>query len=121
MPETIVDGIWHWYDVASDLQEQGGLTDVTINPLSVEESSCGGSWNDIDFYLSWVPEKFTMSQFSQTLVTAFERVVGYRPFCRYEDEDGLVTVEWSKVDPTERYAVLKHTSGVVKLKKLKGS
>lgn len=86
---------WHWYNVMSDLKEQGGLSDVVIDPLSVDAHGCGGQHGDNRFYITWVHNQFllvTMQRFSQQLVDAFARVVEYQPFCRY-DRYGMVTIE----------------------------
>lgn len=101
---------WLWYDIMSDLRQQGKLDGVTINPLTVTAHGCGGEYQGNHFVLTWVHNHFlliTMSYYSQPLVDAFAKVVEYQPFCRYEEEGGLITVEWDKDDPTGRLEKLK--------------
>jgi len=120
MPETIEQCCsvpkWHWYNIMSDLDVQGGLPGVVIDPLSVEECGCGGTTTaGTKFYITWVKDKFlllSVSQQEQALVDAFAKVVGYQPFCRYiSTKGGLLTIEWDKQDPTGRYSELE-TEGV---------
>lgn len=111
MPETATDGIWRWYDVMHDLELQGGLAGVNVDPLSVEAHGCGGETQvGTKFYITWVPETFllvSMSQEEWPLVEAFAKVVGYRPFCKYISKDtGLLTIEWDKKESESRFAEL---------------
>lgn len=124
MAETIVKrgsvAKWHWYNVMADLQEQGGLKGVIIDPLTVDKHGCGGSIGDNPFYITWLHEKLllvTMETFSKQLVDAFARVVEYKPFCRYE-RDGMVTVEWDKVSPQSRFEELQHETEVQNLREM---
>lgn len=119
MTETIENGCdgfekWHWFNVQKDLIEQGGLTGVVeINPLSVKAHGCGGEHNGNHFYFTWLYSQFllvTMQQFSQPLIDAFAKVVGYQPFCHYKS-GGLVTVEWDKDNPELRLEELKQEQG----------
>lgn len=103
-------GKWHWFNVMSDLENQGGLAGVVIDPLSMSAHGCGGQTkNCTKFYITWVPDTFLMLSMSQeepALVEAFAKVVEYRPFCRYINEPGLLTIEWDRKDPESRFAVL---------------
>jgi len=122
MPETIETSCygkakWPWFSVMTDLKEQGGLRDVTVDPLSVDAHGCGGNLEGKAFYITWVYDKFlllTMEQFSQPLVDAFAKVVGYAPFCRYI-RNGNITVEWDKNNPEGRLAELGEEPGVCEL------
>jgi hypothetical protein len=92
----------------SDLEKQGGLVGVVINPLSVSEYGCGGEHEGNLFYITWVHNKYlllTMQHLSQPLIDAFAKVVEYQPFCRYEREE-KVTVEWDKSGSEARFAEL---------------
>jgi len=115
MAETIKNGCdgqakWHWYNVMEDLNTQGGLDEVVIDPLTVNAHGCGGKTKKgTKFYITWVPDMFllvSMSHEEQKLVDAFAKVVEYRPFCRYVNEYGLLTFEWDKKDPSGRFAEL---------------
>jgi hypothetical protein len=101
---------WHWFNVISDLERQEGLAGVIIDPFSVNAHGCGGHTKEgTRFYITWVPDMFllvSMSQEEQALVEAFAKVVEYRPFCRYINEHGLLTIEWDKKDPEGRFAEL---------------
>ena len=111
---------WLWYDVMKDLREQGGITDVIIEPMTVSENGCGGVYQRMRFYMTWVHNRFllvTMLGYSQPLVDAFAKVVGYQPFCMYVEEAQLITVEWDKIDPVGRLAKLKE-EGRINLKSL---
>jgi len=117
MPESIQPGCddqpkWHWYNISRDLEEQGGLQGVTIDPLSVQGCSCEGETKKgTRFVISWAPDMFlllSVTQDEKELVDAFAAVVGYRPFCRYVSrESSLLTYEWDKQDPAGRFAELK--------------
>lgn len=116
MAETLIssDGQkkWHWYNVASDLDEQGKLPDVVIDPLSVNTYGCGGVTKEgTGFYVSWVLDSLmilSLSQEQMSLVEAFSRVLEYRPFCCYIDVNGLLTFEWDKLDPDGRFCELQN-------------
>lgn len=124
MAETIVigcDGIekWYWYNVMHDLETQGGLKDI-INLQSVVAHRCDGQYKGNRFYITWVYNQFlflTMEIFSQELVDAFAKVVGYQPFCRYERDD-MVTVEWNKNDPQGRFTELQKEQEINDLRNL---
>ncbi|MGD0576987.1 MAG: hypothetical protein ABSA74_02865 [Candidatus Staskawiczbacteria bacterium] len=101
---------WHWYNVIEDLK-RCGLDGVVIDPLTVNEHGCGGETKKgTRFYITWVPDAFlllSMAQEEDALVEAFARVVEYRPFCRYKSkESGLLTFEWDKQSPEDRFAEL---------------
>ncbi len=124
MAETIEDlgsgAKWHWYYVKNDLEVQGGLNGVVINPLTVDAFGCGGVHGGNRFHITWVHSQFllvTMQWFSQQLVDAFARVVEYQPFCRYE-RDGMVTVEWEKNDPNARFGELQQEGAITNLRSL---
>lgn len=115
MPETIVPGCdglqkWRWVNVMKDLEEQGGFPGVLIDPLSVRGGSCGGQTKDgTRFFVTWAKDKYlllTVQHEEQPLVEAFAKVVGYQPFCKYIDENGLLTFEWDKRNPEIRFAEL---------------
>jgi len=119
LAETLINDKWHWYSMMADLEQQGRLVGVVINPLTVDTNSCGGEFRNVRFFVTWVHDRFmllTMSEMSEELVEAFASVLEYRPFCKYQDVNDLPTVEWSKVDPEERLAELQ-TNGVVALEK----
>lgn len=129
MAETIEElgsgAKWHWYNVMSDLIQQGGLSDVVIDPLSVDAygHGCGGQHGDNRFFISWLHNQFllvTMQRFSQQLLDAFVRVVEYQPFCRYY-RDGMVTIEWDKNDPNARFEDLQREGAITSLVGLKGA
>ena len=116
MAETIERGCdgsqkWHWCNVMNDLEKQGGLAGVVIDPLSMDAHGCGGQTKEgTTFYITWVPDTFLLvstSKEEQVLVEAFAKVVEYRPFCRYVNKKGLLTFEWDKKDPEGRFAELR--------------
>ena len=106
MAETIRNGKWLWYDVMNDLEKQGGLTGVVIEPTSVGPYGCGGNTKKgTGFYITWIADTFllvSMSQEEQELIDAFAKIVEYAPFCRYS-KDGMLTFEWDKQDPEGRF------------------
>lgn len=117
MPETIThhkDGtaVWRWHDMIRDLEQQGELEDVIIDPFSVKLNSCMGEYVGSRFAVSWQNNTLlmlTMINDSERLVDAFAKVVGYQPFCRYTQFIGsyeLTVVEWAKNDAEERFAEL---------------
>ncbi|MEK7212978.1 MAG: hypothetical protein AAB678_00875 [Patescibacteria group bacterium] len=110
MAETIEREKWHWFNVMEDLQTQGGLDGVFIDPLSVGEHGCGGKTrNGTIFYITRVANKFllvSMTQDEKDLIDAFAKVVEYRPFCQYYNRVGQLTFEWDKVDPDGRFVKL---------------
>jgi hypothetical protein len=117
MPETITqrfDGMaaWKWHDMIRDLEQQGGLENILIDPLSVGANSCMGEHNGNRFAVSWEKDvllMLTIVDDSKDLIDAFARVVDYQPFCRYiqiAGEHELTVVEWAKNDADERFAKL---------------
>ncbi len=113
MAETITvhhgSSQWNWSDVWHDLETQGGLKEIIIDPLTMSANGCAGSFQKNPFYLTWIKDVFmllSMKVFSQQLVDAFSAVVEYQPFCRYTEENDLITVEWDKKDPAKRFKEL---------------
>jgi len=110
--ETMRHNGWMWYDVMHDL-EKAGLEGVIINPLTVDPSGfCAGEIGGERFCLSWGKDMFLMVSMLkdngvfERVRNAFSKVVEYNPFCRYQEESGLITYEWDKRDPDGRYAEL---------------
>jgi len=100
---------WHWDNVMFDLRN-AGLQDVIIDPLTVNQSGCGGEWNDVRFYLTWWHDEMTvlsMQPHSQAVVDALSWVLEYKPFVRYR-RDGVVTIEWNKGDLDRAFSSLPH-------------
>lgn len=119
MPETLTEHIpgdqpkWTWANVMADLRDQGHVDGVWINPLSIspDGTGCGGEYQGNRFFITWIKDAFlllTMQKHSEELVRGFTKVVEYDPFCKYSEENGLVTVEWDKVDPEKRYRELEN-------------
>lgn len=111
---------WTWFNVMADLRDQGHVDGAIIDPLTVTPAGCGGEYQKNKFYISWVKNTFlmlSMQHHSDPLVNGFARVVEYEPFCRYTEENGLITVEWDKIDPEERFKVLE-TEGKRDLKRI---
>jgi hypothetical protein len=111
---------WTWFNVMEDLKVQGHLEGVSINPLSVSPEGCGGEYQGNKFYITWIKDIFlllTMQEHSDALVKGFAKVVEYEPFCQYTEEDGLITVEWDKIDPVGRFVTLQ-AEGKRDLKKI---
>jgi hypothetical protein len=104
------NGGWLWVDVMRDLEEQGGLKGVTIDPTSANGSGRGGhTERGTHFFITWCRDQhlvLTVSQEEQALVDAFTAVLGYKPFCRYTIEPNLPTFEWDKQDPEKRFKEL---------------
>ena len=40
--ETISDNVWRWLDIAKDMEQQGGLKNVTVFASSFNENRCVG-------------------------------------------------------------------------------
>lgn len=100
---------WTWFNVMADLENQGHVNGVTIDPLSVESNGCGGEHQGNKFYITWIKDTFlllSMEKYSDPLVKGFAKVVEYEPFCKYTEEKGLTTVEWDKIDPVGRFKEL---------------
>ena len=103
---------WHWYNVQKDLVQQGGLEDkdVMIDPFTVNAHECSGVHKGNPFYITWIPDTFllvTSKEYDPAIVDAFARVAEYKPFARYKEPDsGMITTEWDKIDPNNRYQEL---------------
>lgn len=129
MPETLVDRgdgpEWPWYNVRQDLMTQGNLEGVQIDSLLCSRYGYDGSFNGIAFAFTWAHNEsliLSMERFSRPLVEAFSAVLGYKPFCRYTKFE-MVTVEWDKVNPKDRYRELeeeKQDSTISALAKIRG-
>jgi hypothetical protein len=121
MPETAYEGKWRWQDVMRDLEIQGGLKGVIIDPFTVEAHGCGGiTAAGTKFVITWIRDIFllvSMTKEETELIDAFAKVVGYRPFCCYIEKPGVITFEWDKKDPEGRFASLKK-EGKNQLKKV---
>jgi len=114
---------WHWDNVMGDLEKQGGLQGVVIDPFSVGDHRCGGKTEkDTKFHITWVKDTFllvSVSQEEQALIDAFTKIVEYKPFCRYVSiKSGLLTFEWDKKDPESRFDALKNDKNVKDLQKI---
>lgn len=100
---------WTWSNVMADLENQGHVGGVTIDPLSVTPNGCGGEYLGNKFYITWIKDTFlllSMQKPSDILVKGFAKVVEYEPFCMYTEKGGLKTVEWDKIDPEGRFGAL---------------
>jgi len=124
--ETLVfDGereIWPWWNVQLDLEEQGGLEGVTMDPLAIVFGGSGGIWNGNRFFFTWAKDRWlflTADTYSQELVDAFSAVVGYRPLCRYRHRclSDTETVAWY-VDAEEGLKELRAEPGVYGLERM---
>lgn len=123
MAETMVRGIWRWYRLPMDLKQQAGYKGVYVNPLSVSQSNCtGGTAKGNKFILSWRHAQLMMiSLFKDEpdLIKAFATVVEYKPFCKYICKPtGLITYEWDKKEPEERFAELRESGCAYELQRL---
>ena len=117
MTETLVDGVWTWANIISDLVEQGGLQrkDVTIDPGSFAGGFCYGEYKESPFALSWAKDKsaiLSMREYSWALAAAFEIVLGYKPYARYKyrydkDSKWWYTAEWDKLTPDKSWEFVK--------------
>ncbi len=122
MPETIdsshgVDR-WLWHSIMKDLEEQGDLPGVVIDPLSVKASFCAGvTPSNVAFGVTWCYEEFlivSMLVEVPELIEAFSKVVGYRPFCRYV-ENRQITFEWDKTQSADRFLALSFNPKITSL------
>jgi hypothetical protein len=134
MPETIKKGCdgqdkWHWYNIARDLEKQGELPRVIIDPLSVGPHGCGGQTaKGTQFFITWYVDHLLLSMPQEKpeaeLVEAFSRVLGYQPFASYvlKDTPALITYEWDKKTPAKNFVSLKkeeQEGNVSQVRKLK--
>ncbi|MFC1637799.1 hypothetical protein ACFL2R_00080 [Patescibacteria group bacterium] len=85
--ETISKGIWRWIDIAKDLEQQGGLKNVTIFSSSFNENRCAGKTeNNTIFCMTWSIGNFLtlhISQKDSELIKAISKVLNYQPCCKY--------------------------------------
>lgn len=67
---------------------------------------CSGLIGRIRLHLAYMPDSFAVlgiSQVSMPIIEAITTEIGYRPFCRWRDNDGgLVNFEWSLGDVIQR-------------------
>jgi len=125
MPPTVRvhgDGEFGWpeYSLANDLEEQAGVIFVIINVLSTGEyygkyRGCpiriihkGG----VDYLLL-----ITEGEPPQELIKGFSKVLGYKPFCRYQTKDEVIT-EWDGNNPEERLTKIQRNPEVHNLVRL---
>jgi hypothetical protein len=123
--ETVLrgeDGIyrWHWQNVIADLNQQAGYHGV-ISLLAFKSSNdycylsmhkyMGTLKNGEAFFIKW-DRTFMFLKTARViieLVDAFSIVLGCKPFCRYEENNGFfVVIGWNKVDPEAHYLRLKN-------------
>ncbi len=125
MAETIArtgDGgpRWLWHHIMRDLEVQGGIR-VVVDPFSVREFQCSGrTEGGTLFGITWMADTLlmlSMTQVEPALTEAFAKVLEYRPFCRYIDKNGLLTIEWDKVDPEKRFIQLEQ-EGMAQLQRI---
>jgi len=120
MAETVVNLTWYSHNMESDLEHQGGLDNVVIDKSNVDEGSYVGRYDGNRFYVRWAYKAsliLSMKQFSQKLVDAFSKVLGYKPFCRYNC-DGSVIVEWDKIYPAAAFESLREEKGITNIVRL---
>lgn len=123
MAETIVNGVWSWYQLPMDLEEQGGYEGVSINPLSVGPAHCSGETDGGNkFSISWISNYLMMISLLKdepVLIEAFATVVEYKPFAKYKSkQSGLITYEWAKKDSRKRFAELREGNETEELQSL---
>jgi len=111
MTETLEESAngkeWHWQNVQKDLVIQGGLgeKELKIDSL-VRKHGCSGEYNGNQFHITWLPDVLllvTCKEYDEKLIDAFSKVVEYKPFVRYQEPDGRITVEWDRIHPNKRY------------------
>ncbi len=125
MPETLSSCAgsprWLWHSVMKDLEEQGGLPGVVIDPLTLTPSGCSGQTEKGQaFVVTWCHEEFLMVTTLvevPELIEAFAKVVGYRPLCKYT-KNRMVTFEWDKVHPTDRFLALSFDQEITSLTRI---
>jgi len=111
---------WLWYDIWTDLVEQGGLqrNQVIIWPTDITAHGCRGEYLGHLFTLTWIKDKFALLSMPTLtiypLARAFAKIFEYDPFCVYE-ENGYYTVEWDRIDPEERLQSLKDRGTQIEL------
>jgi hypothetical protein len=122
MTESIEHGTWTWHAVMHDLEVQGEYPGVTVEPFSVSLNSCLGTTPlGNRFATSWAKDSLLMISMKTDepeLIEAFAKVVEYRPFCSYIDQNGMITYEWDKIDPDGRLLELQGSKVITDLKHL---
>ncbi len=120
-------GIWTWAAIMADLEKQGGLKNVAIDPFSVRLNFCAGQYDGRLFTVSWVHQILLMVSmkpecYSPELIEAFTKVVEYRPCYKYLEKAGgkipMITVEWAKNDAEARFAELQEKEKKVEITQL---
>jgi len=113
---------WHWYNVLSDLVEQGGLEEDDIQ-WSFQNPNAF-LYKEKPLFLTWAKDEYlliTMKEDDEDLasvVEALAKVVEYKPFCKYvEPSSSLPTYEWEKINPEKRYQDLQK-EGKIDLERL---
>lgn len=92
-----IDHPKEWTNIRDKLITLGGLES---KDLIITAHGYGGSYGDNDFYTTWIGEGIllvTMEKWDKSIIDAFSKVMGYKPFCRYLSLDGI-TVEWNKIN-----------------------
>ncbi|MBR9691328.1 hypothetical protein GOV06_00935 [Candidatus Woesearchaeota archaeon] len=125
MAETLQSsGLWHVVSASNDLIEQAGLDADDIEP-------------DLGFFrykkreviISHIYDQHLVVSIqgkedndARTLMDAFSAIVEYKPFCKYtlklEDAPPLLTYEWDKQSPDERYKELTEKDNIENLVKI---
>lgn len=115
MAETLIcdpngERAWYWYNIKKNLEEQGGLDGVIISPV-ITDGHCGEgvTKEGVRFDFLWFNDAYmivAMNQEDQNIIEAFAKVVEYRPFCRYIQENGYFAFAWIKNNPDDVYALL---------------
>lgn len=99
-----------------------GFGDLWVTCVNPEPPfKCKGLWQSTEaLTIEWVPKAYLtvrMKEPNQTVLDAFQRVMGHKAFAAYRDQTGDVVVEWRVTDPDARYADLTK-SGVQELERL---
>ncbi len=126
MSETLQNnGLWHLLLVERDLVSQGGL-----NERDFEQDFGFFKYNGKPVFVSHVADKElvvsregSLDSDFERLVNAFSKVVGYKPFCKYDLSVGegdfyLSTYEWDKVNPEAKLEELRRRKDVSLLERL---
>lgn len=102
---------WH-YDLQVKLEKAGA---AAIEVARKRENSAFGRYMGKQWTATWHGDEILMVGFPPgecgNLIDAFSAVFRYAPFCRYTHADGLVTVEWDKLNAEGRYAELRRLEG----------
>jgi hypothetical protein len=108
--------IWPWYNVTSDLTNQGGLEHVVWSGKAPSVPPWLFYYQEKPFTVTWSKDRFLLVSMEKDdndlrrLVRAFSIVVGYEPFCTYKEpyeNPPLWTYEWDKVEPEKRFEEIK--------------